>query len=65
MTEGMFVSSKRGRRFGTCAWCGKREQRLTMTVHRTKDDYRQADVCDACLDKYRNEWRICYGKMRR
>jgi len=63
MIEGFLVSSHRGRRFGTCAWCGRRDQKLTMTVHRTTNDYRQADVCEACLNKNRDEWRICYGKL--
>ena len=55
MVNEFYISQKRNRRFGCCAWCGKKDVKLTMTVHKTARDYRVADVCEQCLRKFSHE----------
>lgn len=53
----LWISAKRNRRHGICAWCGKKDVKLTLTVHKTSKDFRVADVCEKCLLKYSHEGR--------
>jgi len=47
----MYVAKKRNRRFGTCAWCRHRNQKLTFTAYRVEGQFRTADICERCLNE--------------
>lgn len=51
----MMISAKKNRRYGTCGWCGRHNQKLTFTVYVIDGAYHAADVCQRCLDEYHRD----------
>ena len=49
----IMVSERHGRRYGTCGWCGRHNQKLTYTVSVEHGEYHASCVCQRCLDEYR------------
>ena len=53
-SDTVYVGAKRRVRRGTCGWCERHNQKLTMTVYVLNGAYHAADVCDRCLNEFRN-----------